>query len=73
MLRVRGRPQRLCDGSGRRDFLTLGALGGLGLSLPTLLRAGEQRASMSTKDRQAGSTTDSILKKATLLRGERVE
>src|SRR5437867_3204326 len=39
MLTVRRRPQRLCDGLPRRDFLRAGAIGGLGLSLPQLLRA----------------------------------
>src|SRR5665213_3359506 len=31
MLRVLGGPNRLCDGLTRRDFLHVGALGGLGL------------------------------------------
>jgi hypothetical protein len=39
MLTIQGRHQRLCDGSSRRDFLELGALCGLGLSMPTLLQA----------------------------------
>jgi len=39
MLTIKGQRQRLCDGTSRRDFLRLGALGGLGLSLPTLLQA----------------------------------
>ncbi|HKB36429.1 MAG TPA: DUF1501 domain-containing protein [Gemmataceae bacterium] len=43
MLRLRGRPQRLCDGVARRDFLQLGALGSLGLGLPALLRASAAR------------------------------
>src|SRR5262245_59157332 len=43
MLRLRGRPQRLCDGMARRDFLQLGALGSLGLGLPALLRASAAR------------------------------
>jgi len=43
MLRLRGRPQSLYGGVGRRDFLHLGALGGFGLSLPTLLRAAAER------------------------------
>ena len=43
MLRVRGRAQHLCDGLGRRDFLHLGALGGVGLGLPALLRAAAQK------------------------------
>jgi uncharacterized protein (DUF1501 family) len=39
MLTIKGRRQRLCDGTSRRDFLQLGAIGGLGLSLPALLQA----------------------------------
>src|SRR3954468_11019031 len=34
-----GRPQRRCDGASRRDFLRVGAVGTLGLTLPTLFRA----------------------------------
>jgi hypothetical protein len=43
MLCVRGPRQRLCEGASRRDFLQLGAIGGLGLSLPRLLRAATDR------------------------------
>ena len=45
----RGRKGRRLLGRGfqRREFLCLGALGGMGLSLPTLLRAGAARASDS--------------------------
>src|SRR4051812_8920247 len=39
MLTIHGAARRLCDGSARRDFLRVGALGGLDLSLPGLLRA----------------------------------
>jgi hypothetical protein len=39
MLSIRAAPQRLCDGIARRDFLRLGAFGGLGLSLPGLIQA----------------------------------
>src|SRR5688572_3890448 len=42
MLSIRGRIQRLCDSYTRRDVLRVGALGALGLSLPTLLQAAEQ-------------------------------
>ncbi|MBL8799458.1 MAG: DUF1501 domain-containing protein [Planctomycetia bacterium] len=41
MLAITGRPQRLCAGLPRRDFLRLGALGAFGLSLPDLLRAND--------------------------------
>lgn len=39
MLSVLGAHQRLCDGIERRDVLRVGALGGIGLALPTLLQA----------------------------------
>lgn len=44
MLRVLGSPKRLCDGLNRRDFLWAGGLGGLGLTLPDLLRNQTARA-----------------------------
>ena len=40
---ILGRASRRCDGVSRRDFLRVGALGGLGLTLPALLQ-GESRA-----------------------------
>jgi hypothetical protein len=44
---ILGRASRRCDGASRRDFLRVGALGGLGLTLPALLAneagAGERR------------------------------
>jgi hypothetical protein len=42
------RPVR-CDGSSRRDFLRVGALGAFGLSLPTVLRAEEGRSKSSKR------------------------
>lgn len=39
MLVIRGPRQRLCDSVSRRDFLQVGAIGAMGLSLPTLLQA----------------------------------
>lgn len=42
MLRIQGPSSRLCDGLTRRDLLTAGGLGALGLTLPSLL--GQQRA-----------------------------
>jgi hypothetical protein len=44
MLSLNGGPTRLCDGITRRDFLQLGSVGALGLSLPQLLRADAQPA-----------------------------
>ncbi len=39
MLNLLPRTERNCEGASRRHFLQIGALGGLGLSLPTLLAA----------------------------------
>src|SRR5262245_30881109 len=39
MFAIKGTSRRLCDGRSRRDFLRVGALGCLGLSLPDFLRA----------------------------------
>src|SRR5262245_21033913 len=39
MFTLQTAPQRLCDGIGRRDFLTVGGLGALGLALPATARA----------------------------------
>ena len=36
---ILGRASRRCDGVSRRDFLRVGALGGLGLTLPALLHS----------------------------------
>jgi hypothetical protein len=47
---LRRRPSR-CDGVSRRDFLRVGALGGLGLSLPALLAAEARGASQSPRPR----------------------
>jgi hypothetical protein len=46
MLSVSGRPLRLCDGQNRREFLRVGGLSLLGLSLPGLMRA-QSRAGTS--------------------------
>lgn len=39
MIKLNGRPRRLCDGFTRRDVLQLGSLGALGIMLPDVLRA----------------------------------
>jgi hypothetical protein len=44
MLRILGSPKRLCDGLTRRDFLHVGGLGALGLTLADFLRLGRARA-----------------------------
>ncbi len=38
MLSIQGKPGRLCDGPSRRELLTVGAVGLLGLNLPAVLR-----------------------------------
>src|SRR5205085_1866318 len=48
MLIIGARPVRLCDGLRRRDFLQIGALGGIVLGLPTLLRAAAQPSATGT-------------------------
>jgi hypothetical protein len=44
VLNLVGSSRHLCDGLSRRDFLRAGALGGVGLSLPALLRGRAQAA-----------------------------
>src|SRR5690349_16852545 len=39
MLSIHDRPSRLCDGISRREWLRVGGIGLLGLSLPALLAA----------------------------------
>jgi len=48
---------RQCDGTSRRDFLKVGALGMSGLTLPDLLRA---RASAATKDGKSTKSTSVV-------------
>jgi hypothetical protein len=51
---ILGRASRRCDGVSRRDFLRVGALGGLGLTLPALLQ-GEARAGTTGRGARAKS------------------
>ena len=44
MFSLHDRPARLCDGISRREWLRVGGLSTLGLSLPTLLAASENRS-----------------------------
>src|SRR6266480_6274035 len=53
MLSFTGRKLRLCDGSTRRDFLTVGGLTALGIALPDLLRAREAAAAGGDPKAQA--------------------
>jgi len=45
MLTINGRPGRLCDGPSRRELLTVGGVGLLGLTLPNALALREAQAS----------------------------
>lgn len=47
MLIIPGHSHHLCDGFSRRDFLRVGVLGGLGLSLPDFLQAGTSQGNRS--------------------------
>ena len=54
MLRLTGRgTAATCDGTTRRDFLQVGALGAVGLSLPQYLAAKEQGEVDAKKDDRA--------------------
>jgi hypothetical protein len=52
---ILGRGPRRCDGVSRRDFLRVGALAGLGLTLPALLRGQAARAAGPKKGPRAKS------------------
>src|SRR5262245_33400372 len=52
---ILGRGRARCDGVPRRDFLRVGALGGLGLSLAGLLRSESQAATPVPKKVRARS------------------
>ena len=63
MLRVLGSQKRLCDGVSRRDFLWAGGLGGLGLTLPDLLRHQAQASAPTATlhDKHFGKAKSCIL------------
>lgn len=61
MLRVLGSEKRLCNGVSRRDFLWAGGLGGLGLTLPQFLRAGDSLKSGTARDAHFGRAKSCIL------------
>lgn len=54
MISIKGNSARLCDGITRRDFVRVGALGAMGLSLPEVLRAEAQAAELA---KAAGKST----------------
>lgn len=47
MLTVRGKKERLCSGVSRRDWLRIGGLGALGLSLPELIQGRAAQANLA--------------------------
>jgi hypothetical protein len=62
MLRLlQNKPTALCDRISRRDWLQLGGLGILGLSLPGLLRAEDARRHAPTRGKEAGRAKACIL------------
>src|SRR5262245_45936852 len=60
MLRLLGSPHRLCDGVTRRDFLHVGGLGALGLTLADLFRINSARAA-TTRSNTFGKAKACIL------------
>jgi Protein of unknown function (DUF1501) len=61
MLRLLGTPRTLCDGLTRRDFLTVGALAPLGLSLSGLFRLQEAQAAPAPAPGNFGKARACIL------------
>ncbi|MCH8830728.1 MAG: DUF1501 domain-containing protein, partial [Planctomycetes bacterium] len=55
MLNLTFQPFSSCDRRSRRSFLQVGALGGLGLSLPGFLAARETQAAERNRSHKAGS------------------
>jgi hypothetical protein len=64
MWTIYGRAHRLCDGSSRRDFLRVGAIAGLGLDLPGLMRSA---AAAGTPPAPARSSTFGRARRCILL------
>jgi hypothetical protein len=60
MLNVLGRGATLCDGWNRREILRAGGLSLFGLTMPGLLRAGDQSAGQRS-DRRPGRAKSVIL------------
>ena len=62
MLSLLGNPIRLCDGVTRREWLRIGGLSALGVSLPSALRSGlEAKESTASQAIQFGSAKSCIL------------
>src|SRR5438309_963120 len=58
---ILGRRSRRCDGVSRRDFLRVGAVGALGLSLPTLLRSEARAAPPGPAKKMRGARARSVI------------
>src|SRR5437870_5821441 len=64
MLRILGSPRTLCDGVTRRDFLQVGGLGTLGLTLADFWRLREAQAQGTSAAKSAGSLGNGSFGKA---------
>jgi hypothetical protein len=60
VLSILTRPGKLCDGPGRRELLTVGALGLVGLTLPEFLR-GKARAAQGSSAGSAFGRAESVI------------
>ena len=58
---VLGRTSRNCDGASRRDFLRVGAVGALGLSLPALLQSEARAARLGPAKKARGARARSVI------------
>jgi hypothetical protein len=58
---ILGRPSRRCDGTSRRDFLRVGAVGALGLSLPGLLQGEAHAARLGPARKARGARARSVI------------
>ena len=61
MLTLLAGTHRFCDGISRRSFLRLGALAMGGLSMPSLLRAEQQRGQSSLSRRDSDRSASNLL------------
>src|SRR5262249_55409018 len=57
MLIIQGKPGRLCDGPSRRELLTIGGLGLIGLNLPTVLH----RQAQAKERGQSRASADAVI------------
>src|SRR5262245_34604960 len=61
MWTIRSGPRRLCDGSSRRDFLRVGAIAGLGVDLPGLIRTSSAASGPAARPSTSGRAKGCIL------------